>query len=179
MSALDALRSEARAALSETGFLRRDRTAAALFVTDYPLRVQNAEDALARLEAGGFTVIKERGLWRIDLNRERWNALIASLRPVAIINRGEETLPLYSIATRLQKVSVPPENQPLYPLRLTLICLDAGETERLSNLMAPLLAEYLRLKAPLPAAAGVLIARALNECRQSSEQSADSCDSFI
>ena len=70
MSALDALRSEARAALSETGFLRRDRTAAALFVTDYPLRVQNAEDALARLEAGGFTVIKERGLWRIDQRRD-------------------------------------------------------------------------------------------------------------
>ena len=169
MSALDALRSEARAALLETGFLRRDRTAAALFVTDYPQRVQNAEEALARLEARGFTVIKEHGFWRIDLSQERWNALIASLRPVAIINRGEEALPLYSIATRLQKASVPPENQPLYPLRLTLICLDAGEMERLSELMAPLLAECLRLKTPLPAAAGILIAQALNECLQSSE----------
>ena len=163
MSALDALRSEARAAMGQTGFLRRDGTAAALFISDYPLRAADADAAKSRLAQSGFETSAARGLGRVDPSAARWRALIASVPPVKLRESGDDLLPLASVARRLLKTDTPPESQPLYPIRLTLIYLEAKEYDRLFALISPALAECLRLREPLPTAAGRLIAAALNE----------------
>ena len=79
MSCLGSIQDEIRAHLRGAGFLRRDRDARVLFITDYPLRNDDAPAVLEALTGAGFAVTCERGLWRIDLSPWRQAALIDSL----------------------------------------------------------------------------------------------------
>ena len=89
MSCLGSIQDEIRAHLRGAGFLRRDRDARALFITDYPLRNDDAPAVLEALTGAGFAVTCERGLWRIDLSPWRQAALIDSLpRAAACCRRG-------------------------------------------------------------------------------------------
>lgn len=158
MSALERFRARARAALGDTGFLRRGEKNAALFVSDCPRR--GGTGAAERLKAAGFSAREENGLLLIDL------------KP-ALLPRGGDFLPmpcgddgarlLLSLARRLILADAPPERQPMEALRLTLHLLDKKAYVRLYDLLAPLAAEALRAHTALPSAAGIWIMEALRE----------------
>ncbi len=163
MSALDALRERAAAALDGRGFLRRDRLGTALFVTDYGKRTTDISAALSALAEAQLTVEEKNGLWRLDLTNEGWTALIQSIPPCAVPPATDENLPLYSLAVRLTRHPVDAAMQPVAPIRLTLLCLDAGDTGRLLRELPPLLADCLKQHLPVPEAAGRLIAQYIKE----------------
>ena len=158
MSALDALRLRASAALHQKGFLRRDRLGTALFVTDYCKRTTDLSEAIAALTAAQFTVSERNGLWQLDLTKDGWTAFIRSIPSCPVPPLTDENLPLYSLATRLTRHPVAAEVQPIAPIRLTLLCLDASDEKRLLRELPPMLADCLKQKLPVPEAAGRLIA---------------------
>ncbi len=158
MSALDALRLRASAALHQKGFLRRDRTGTALFVTDYCKRTTNLSEAISALTAAQFTVSERNSLWFLDLTKDGWTELIRSIPPCQVPPLTDENLPFYSLAARLTRHPVAAEVQPILPIRLTLLCLDAGDENRLLRELPPILADCLKQKLPVPEAAGRLIA---------------------
>lgn len=168
MSELSALREEAGQILGASGLLRRDRTCAALFVSDFPARGGDVAAAVARLRQRGFEARPTGKLLGIDLCPTRWAELIARIpvSPLSFPPPTDETLALWSLARRLAPVDTLPLVQPINPIRLTMLCLDAKEFARLGAELPPLVAELLRLKQPLPQAAGLMILRALNARRK-------------
>ena len=134
MSCLGSIQDEIRAHLRGAGFLRRDRDARALFITDYPLRNDDAPAVLEALTGAGFAVTCERGLWRIDLSPWRQAALI-------------DSLPRRSLPARV----------PWPPIRQTLLLLAAGDRQRLWQTLSAQTALCKRTHAPLPAAAAYAI----------------------
>ena len=145
MSCLGSIQDEIRAHLRGAGFLRRDRDARALFITDYPLRNDDAPAVLEALTGAGFAVTCERGLWRIDLSPWRQAALI-------------DSLPRRSLCrSLLSQGNVPARDQPWPPIRQTLLLLAAGDRQRLWQTLSAQTALCKRTHAPLPAAAAYAI----------------------
>ena len=106
----------------------------------------------------------EGQLLHIDPSPELWRELIASAP------RCETGVPeqypdypfLASCALRLVSEAVPPDIQPVEPLRLTLKYLEAGEMNRLQEELPPMVAVLQRKHAPLPEAAGWYILNRMN-----------------
>ena len=63
------------------GFLRTDRSDDALWVSDYPRRNADGEDAQEKLKAlGVICMLDEKAkLWRLDWTEEKWDELIRAL----------------------------------------------------------------------------------------------------
>lgn len=159
MSYLSAFQQEIRAHLRGAGFLRRDRDARALFITDYPLRNADAAAAKARLEQSGFEVTDGNGLWRIDLNAARRAAFLRSLpRTLPPAQAPDALLPLCSLCrSLLSHEPPPPEAQPWPPIRQTLLLLAAREHARLWQQLSTQIAACKRQHQPLPACAAYII----------------------
>ena len=159
MSCLGSIQDEIRAHLRGAGFLRRDRDARVLFITDYPLRNDDAPAVLEALTGAGFAVTCERGLWRIDLSPWRQAALIDSLPRRSLPARvPDELLPLLSLCrSLLSQGNVPARDQPWPPIRQTLLLLAAGDRQRLWQTLSAQTALCKRTHAPLPAAAAYAI----------------------
>ena len=148
-------------ALIPMGFLRRDWAADGLLVSDYPRHCTDAEAVDAALQAAGFTVAAADGLRRIDGSPAQYRQLLSSLPEAKLPPPTDESLYLWGLAQRLLRGEREPARQPIAPLRLTLKCLDAGDTDMLIRLLPPLLAACQRCGQPLPAGAGTLIAQYL------------------
>ena len=154
MSALDGFRAEVRALLGDGVFVRRDRTMRALFICDAPRRLEDPEGALERLIAAGYDAAEENGLWRIDLSpvrRAAWLSALAPARPPCDLRLA------HLCRSILAPGETAPDLQPWPPIRMTLLCLDAGETERLIAALSAEIAALKRAHAPLPTAAAYLI----------------------
>lgn len=148
-------------ALIPRGFLRRDWAADGLLISDYPRHCPDAAAVDAALRAAGFTVTAAEGLRRIDGSPAQYRQLLSALSGETPPPWTEENLYLCGLARRLMRGERNPARQPLAPVRLTLKCLDAGDTETLIRLLPPMLAACQRRGQPLPAGAGALIARYL------------------
>lgn len=159
MSQLSLLQDEIRAHLRGAGFLRRDRDARALFITDYPQRSADAPDVLAALVRAGFDAADENGLWRIDLSPARQKALMDSLPRRALPEHvPEDMLPLLSLCrSLLSQGDVPAAAQPWPVIRQTLLLLAAGDRKRLWQTLSAQTARCKRAHEPLPSAAAYLM----------------------
>ena len=156
MSPLDMWRREVRALLPR-GFLRRAQEGDALFISDLPRHMENAEGVLAALAGVGFRAEEKNGLLYIDGTEEKYRALAERFPPCPPPDFDGQNAYLYSLALRLLRHSVPPGEQPPALLRLTLKALDAGDESGLARELPPLLAACQRKKKPLPTAAGQMI----------------------
>ena len=153
MSALEIWRRQMRP-LIPRGFLRRDQ-GEGLLISDFPrFHVPGVEEALNR---AGFCVCCQEGMARIDGTLEKYRELAESLLMEEIAISADNTLPLWALGKRLARHAAPLEQQPMDEIRLTLKCLDAGDTEALLRLLPARIALLQRRKAPLPALAGQLI----------------------
>lgn len=160
MTALQPLRDALRACLGPRVLLRRDQTMRALFLCDAPRRLPDAANRRARLEAAGFAVTEENGLWRVDLSPARQIAFLAACAPGSL----PRDIALRSLCrSLLAPGDTPPERQPWPPVRQTLLCLDAGDTPRLLRELRAAAAVCKRRHTPLPTAAAYLIEAACTE----------------
>lgn len=159
MSCLGILQTEIRAHLDGAGFLRRDRDARALFVTDYPQRNPDASAVGQCLFDNGFSVSEEGKLWRIDLTPSRQRMWIDALPHHALPERiSDELLPLASLCrSLLASGDVPSCDQPWPMIRQTLLLSDSGEKQRLWQVLSAQTAIYKRTHTPLPTAAAYII----------------------
>ena len=163
MILLKDLRGELRPKLDGPCMLRICREDDCLFVTDAPKRLSDAAAAARTvLEAGGWDVRPVGGLWRLDLEKDRWRSFIRSVPREEGPDPMEASLQLYSLAKRLTKAPVPAEDQPLLPLRVLLKALDSGKAEAVLHFFPPYLAVLLREKKPMPEAAGWMLTWAVN-----------------
>ena len=159
MSCLEILQTEIRAHLDGAGFLRRDRDARALFVTDYPQRNLDAPAAKQRLFDNGFSVSEENNLWRIDLTPSRQRMWIDTLPRRALPERiPDELLSLASLCrSLLASGDVPSCDQPWPMIRQTLLLSDSSEKQRLWQVLSAQTAICKRTHTPLPTAAAYII----------------------
>ena len=152
------MRDSLRALLGVPCFIRRSRSADALFVTDALAR--GGEEALERLSLSpDWHCRREGGLLQADPSPALWQRLMGEA-PLCMTFRMDGQTPwpfLLSCAARLAEKTVPPDVQPVMPLRMTLKYLEAGEIERLQQELPPIVAELQRRRLPLPQAAGQYI----------------------
>ena len=157
---LEPLRDSLRVLLGVPCFIRRSRDPGFLFVTDALGRAVEADQVLDRLSRdGSWRFRREEGLMHLDPGPELWQKIMASAPAAAHIPLDEGTAYpfLQSCANRLVSETVPPERQPVRPLRLTLKCLEAGELSRLQDELPMEIAVLQRKHEPLPTAAGLYI----------------------
>lgn len=154
MSALTGIRTQARALLPGDCFLRRDQQLRALFVTDFPRRHKEAAFSVRQnLEENGFCVTEEKGLWLLDLSRERQIAFIQAQTAVLLPAATDEDLPFVSLCRRLlAQGNVAAALQPWDTVRRALLRLDAEEADLLSKELSDICALSKRKKTPLAAA---------------------------
>lgn len=159
MSYLSTIQQEIRAHLRGAGFLRRDRDARALFITDYPLRNADAATVKAGLAQSGFDVLDADGLWRIDLNAARRAAFVGALpRPLLPARVPDDLLPLHALCrSLLSREAPPPDMQPWPPIRQTLLLLAARDYEKLWRQLSTQIAACKRQHQPLPVCAAYII----------------------
>lgn len=163
MSRLAVIKNEVRAHLHGRCFLRRDRQARALFLTDYPLHNPDKEETRSALEADGFTVEEENGLWRVDLGEARRNALIQQVSAHAL--PADAPLEIASLCKSLL-MQGNPAHQPWPLLRQTLLWLDEGQDALLLSMLREQAAVCKRTHAPLPAAVAYLIMEEISAGRE-------------
>ena len=129
-------------------------------MTDALGRAVEADQVLDRLSRdGSWSFRREGGLMQLDPGPDLWQRIMASAPAAAHIPMDERTAYpfLQSCANRLVSETVPPERQPVAPLRLTLKCLEAGELSRLQDELPMEVAVLKRKHEPLPTAAGLYI----------------------
>lgn len=148
------------------GFLRRDRLAAYLLVSDYPARCDDAEKVTRALEAAGYTVFLQNGLARLDGTAEKYRSLLSSLPALSPPPLTEENAALALLAGRILRTGGEENDIPF--LRFTLKCLDAGDEQALLAGLPPMIAVLQRQKKKPPLGAASLILCSL-------ERSADPC----
>ena len=172
---LEPLRGSLRTLLGAPCFIRRSRSPDALFVTDLPRRMPDPADPLARLAADGRWTARltDGQLLELDPSPAAWRQIMLNAPRVCAAppDRYPDHPFLAACAARLCADDVPPDSQPVGPLRHTLKRLDEGALARLERELPRTLALLLRRREPLPAAAGRYILWALNAER--SEDHAD------
>lgn len=157
MSTLSVLRQSAHALLPGACFLRRDQQLRALFVTDFPRRQPDlANEALQKLQAGGFSVTEEKGLWLLDLSPRAQQDFMAAL-PSPVFSPALPPAWQSICRSLLSRGAVAPDKQPWEAVKRALLRLDAGEEDLLQNELRALCAVYKRQKTPLPTAIVTLI----------------------
>ena len=151
MSALTVIRTQARALLPGECFLRRDQQLRALFVTDFPRRHKEQALSVRQIfEENGFCVTEDKGLWLLDLNREKQLAFIQAQSERPLPAATDDNLQLVSLCRRLlSQGSVDAQLQPWYIVRRVLLRLDAGETALLVKELSDVCALSKRKKTPL------------------------------
>ena len=154
MSMLDAFRHELRAQLGNAVLLRRDQSMRALFISDAPRRLPACADIRAHLEQMGYQISEEEGLWRIDLSPAR-RIQALSMLPTAPLPQSPCLRAL--CRSLLSGEDLPLERQPWPYIRLTLLRLDAGQTEMLWRELSAAVAVLKRTHAPLPRASAYII----------------------
>lgn len=155
----------AREAISANCLLRRARGDDALWVCDLPRRVGDValREAARRLAELGIIcrLDNKARLWSMDLCAAQYAALVAELPltppPLPEDDRLHEA---YSLCRLLLGKPAPLQTQPLCPLREVLKRMDVNDAQMLA--LVPSLyescAELLRMKTPLPCAAGGALA---------------------
>lgn len=104
---MDKLHSELRLMLGERVFLRPDREEKGLFVTDFPRRFPSeAEKTASLLRERGFTLVccgQCGDMWRIDMTRARYLAMLADVQAAEDISRTDENMGLLYLAGLFDK----------------------------------------------------------------------------
>lgn len=154
MNPLDAWRREL-ADLIPGGFLRRDRLAPYLLVSDYPARCDDAEKVTRALEAAGYAVFLQNGLAHLDGTAEKYRSLLSVLPAPPLPPLTEENAALVLLAGRILRTGGEDVDIPF--LRFTLKCLDAGNEQALLTGLPPMIAVLQRQKKKPPLGAAKLI----------------------
>lgn len=163
---LEAYERRLRAAAGADCFIRRSRGDDALWASDLPRRLRDAEalrDAERRMnEAGALCRTDERAcLWYIDLCGEKYAKLVGALpTEPPPIPRDDGLHAVYALCRLLLCHPAPLSEQPLAPLRAVLKRFDLPRAQMTA--LAPELhgtcAERLRKHQALPSAAGGALA---------------------
>ncbi len=154
MNPLDAWRRELTGLIPD-GFLRRDRLAAYLLVSDYPARCESPENITRALETAGYTVTLQNGLAHLDGTEEKYQSLLSSLPALPLPPLTEENAALALLAGRILRTGGEENDLPF--LRFTLKCLDAGDEQALLAGLPPMIAVLQRQKKKPPLGAAGLI----------------------
>ncbi len=148
MAGLDAAAGELRRLIGGSGFIRRDRQQRALFVSDYPARLDRAEArALGeRLERAGWLVRVKHPLALLDWPLSGYRRFFAGLQA------PDDTVynPASGLCRILEKHPAPLDEGMLIEARAALLLWDGGETAALMRLAGKSLAVRLRKKLPAP-----------------------------
>ena len=157
MRVLDPLRDSLRELLGVPCFIRRCRREDALLVTDALRQVRDREKVLDRLRASGqWSFIIDGNKLLVDPSDRGWERILSAAP--AITERRIEAYPadpfLAYCALRVSSEPTAVELQPIDLTRKMLKYLDEGDLARLRREFPPAAARLLRLRAPLPEAAG-------------------------
>lgn len=149
---------ELKEILAGKGFLRLYGQDSTVFVSDIP-RKASADELKSVVETmrerNFYPLINPAGLLLIDLQLERWEALLRSFQPA-----GTETFPVcdsqidvYALARLLRLHPSPPERQPMEFVRAALKRFhDADGLAELARGMLKQCSRRLRRGEPLPSA---------------------------
>lgn len=148
MTGTEEFRQEIRRLCPE-GFLKRDRSPDALFVSDFPLR-SRPEEALAALESAGYSCRIRDGLAHIALTPSR----VPPSPAVSFTPGSAEQLYLYSLAVRLTRAGGETQAFHLPAFYLVFKALESGSTAEVSLLLPPMIAKWQRERRPLPGQLG-------------------------
>lgn len=166
MAGLDHAASALRGLLGAAGFIRRDRARRALFVSDYPRRLDGA--GITELERAlalrGWRAAHEGGLALLDLDFSGYAAFFEGLA-----TQREDRLPLgyaglLRVYARHQTTFTPAM---LETARAAVLAWDAGEHGALLDLAGAQLALALRRKEPPPGFIPRLLAAACDNRKES------------
>ena len=149
MARLDSEARKLKTLLGRNGFVRRDRKGRALFVSDYPSRLEPAQKNAqkVRLREAGFEAVHENGLALIDWTcagyRDFFQSLSNKIRTDGIQNQDGlarifERHPLSFMETMLPDA------------RAALLLWDRGQLEQLRFRAGAALSLALRQKSPIP-----------------------------
>ncbi|HSK69989.1 MAG TPA: hypothetical protein VLA21_12070, partial [Candidatus Limnocylindria bacterium] len=139
---LDAAAGELREIIGSAGFIRRDRSQQALFVSDFPARAPaQAARLLERLAQSGWTAEANGGLCRMDFSPARFRAFFASL---------PRRKPGPGLAAILLPHAREASDDELPSMRRALLLWDAGDVAALSREAGRALGEGLRKKRGVP-----------------------------
>ncbi len=151
MGGLDREARALKALLGGRGFVRRDRSGQALFVTDAPRRMDEDawEAAASRLRHAGYTLTRTDGLAFISWDFPKGLAFCQALVfPEGWAQRQDSLAGFLRILAR-QPTAFTREMLPHFCRALAL--WDAGKHEALRRAAEAALADALRLRSPLPA----------------------------
>lgn len=159
MSAVEELRLKARAILTEGCFVRPDRSMRALFVTDYPARHRDTEEKRLRLSEAGFIVEQDGALWLLDLNDEAEAALEDRLPDLPMPPMTEKNAAMLSLCRMIMRHGGHDGEM----LRRTLLRIEEGRAELLTEELNVMCAEKLRRHEQLSIGAARLMIMYLEE----------------
>lgn len=150
MAGLNPAQAALRAVLGAASFIRRDRLCRALFVSDYPARLGEAEQAKAERELSqmGWQVERQGKLALLDWDVAGYTRFMAGLQPLAEEQLSPAIAGLAHIVMR-HPTHITPDL--LAGARAAVLAWDAGDEAMLLTLSGEQTALALRQKQPLPA----------------------------
>ena len=153
---LSEMKNSLRRSLGVSCFIRRCRSADALFVSDASLRTDDPLQLLDRLSSSGSWCAQiDHGLLKIDPSPSAWLSLMRQMPYPKDLCPKQTARPILTAwALRLCLADTPAEQQPYAPLRQTLKRLDAKEYDLLEAELPKAIALIQRQHKPLPTAAG-------------------------
>ena len=146
----------------DAGLLRWAREDGFLLVSDDPRRQKDTRSADEALLKAGFCFHIAQSLRYIDPGADLWQRIMREAPEEALTGEESCSPALFSLALRLLAVYVPPEAQPVLPLRIVLKAAALNDPDLASRRLPPLLAALLREKRPMPHAAGQYLAWAIH-----------------
>ena len=148
MAGLDAAAHELKHLVGGSGFIRRDRCFRALFVSDYPKRLDQEEARTLgkRLEQAGWLVQEQHPLALLDWPLSGYRQFISGLRGQENPAEG----PVSGLCRILERHPAPLDEGMLEEARKALLLWDSGQTAALTRLAGEALAVRLRKKLPAP-----------------------------
>ncbi len=148
MAGLDAAAHELKHLVGGSGFIRRDRCFRALFVSDYPKRLDREEARTLgkRLEQAGWLVQEQHPLALLDWPLSGYRQFFSGLRGQENPAEG----PVSGLCRILERHPAPLDEGMLEEARKALLLWDSGQTAALTRLAGEALAVRLRKKLPAP-----------------------------
>lgn len=153
--------------LGQNGFVRRDRKGRALFVSDYPARLEPARQDTQKtcLKKAGFEVVHEGGLALIDWPYAGYLAFFTSLSQKyaagRLVNKD-------GLARIFERHPLSFTEMMLSDARAALLLWDRGDLEKLRLKAGEALSLALRHKTPAPLYYPLLLQEMNNEQKEAS-----------
>lgn len=125
--------------------IRKDRAGRALFISDYPVRIDHPQDVESKLKNRGFVCqTLKQGLVLIDWSKDMYSAYFDSLPPISLPPFTDDIARMYSTCRLLMAHEAPLAAQDPDILSLCLRLAMLGEKEKLLRTLQGALAIALR-----------------------------------